>query len=118
MANIKKKVDESWTKSQNPNMFGGCPVVDNTGKIISVEVAAYGFVAEFFESEEIQTRLIEAFRKNNIEFTGKKDEDLDDSIKNNVAEFPSEPDVPIFLLAAYPLQSYFSKLIRYQFPLG
>ena len=47
MANIKKKVDESWTKSQNPNMFGGCPVLDNTGKIISVEVAAYGFVAEF-----------------------------------------------------------------------
>ena len=102
MTNIKKKVDESWTKSQNPNMFGGCPVVDNTGKIISVEVAAYGFVAEFFESEEIQTRLIEAFRKNNIEFTGKKDEELDDGIKNNVAEFPPEPDVPIFLLNSYP----------------
>ena len=113
MANIKKKVDESWTKSQNPNMFGCCPVADNTGKIISVEAAAYGFVAEFFESKEIQTRLIEAFRKNNIEFTGKKDADLDDSIKNNVAEFPPEPDVPIFLLAAYPLQSYFSKVIRY-----
>ena len=112
MTNIKKKVDESWTKSQNPNMFGGCPVVANTGKIISVEVAAYGFVAEFFESEEIQTRLIEAFRKNNIEFTGKKDEELDDGIKNNVAEFPPEPDVPIFLLNSYPLQSYFSKLIR------
>ena len=66
MTNIKKKVDESWTKSQNPNMFGGCPVVDNRGKIISVEVAAYGFVAEFFESEEIQTQPIEAFRKKNI----------------------------------------------------
>ena len=50
-------------------MFGGCPVVDNTGKIIYVEISAFGFVAEFFESEEIQTRLIEAFRKNNIEFT-------------------------------------------------
>ena len=69
MVNIKKKVNESWTKSQNPNMFGGCPVVYNTGKIISVEISAFGFVAEFFESEEIQTRLIEAFRKNNIEFT-------------------------------------------------
>ena len=112
MVNIKKKVNESWTKSQNPNMFGGCPVVDNTGKIISVEISAFGFVAEFFESEEIQTRLIEAFRKNNIEFTGKKDEDLDDGIKHNVAEFPPEPDVPIFLLGSYPLQSYFSKLIR------
>ena len=99
MVNIKKKVNESWTKSQNPNMFGGCPVLDNTGKIISVEVSAFGFVAEFFESEEIQTRLIEAFRKNNIEFTGKKDEDLDDDgIKDNVDEFPPELDVPIFLL--------------------
>ena len=57
------------------------------------------YLAEFFESEEIQTRLIEAFRKNNIEFTGKKDEDLDDDgIKDNVAEFPPELDMPIFLL--------------------
>ena len=94
-------------------LFVGCPVLDNTGQIIYVEVSAYGFVAEFFESEKIQTRLIEAFRKNNIEFTGKKDEDLADGIKNNVAEFPPEPDVPIFLLNSYPLQSYFSKLIRY-----
>ena len=59
MTNIKWKEIKSWAKSQNPNMFGGCPVVDNTGKIISEEISAYGFVAEFFESEEIQTRLIE-----------------------------------------------------------
>ena len=59
MTNIKKKVNKSWAKSQNPNTFGGCPVVDNTGKIISAGIVAYGFVAEFFESEEIQTRLIE-----------------------------------------------------------
>ena len=64
---IKKKVNESWSKAQNPNLFGGGPVVDNSGKIISVEISAFGFVAEFFESEEIQTRLIEAFRKNNLE---------------------------------------------------
>ena len=63
MVNIKKKVNESWTKFQNPNTFGGCPVLDNTGKIISLEISAFGFVKEFFESEEIQTRLIEAFRK-------------------------------------------------------
>ena len=73
MVNIKKKVNENWTKSQNPNMFGGCPVVDNTGKIISVEISAFGYFAEFSESEEIQTCLIEAFRKN-MEFTGKMDE--------------------------------------------
>ena len=112
---IKKKVNESWSKAQNPNLFGGGPVVDNSGKIISVEISAFGFVAEFFESEEIQTRLIEAFRKNNLEFTGKNEDDLEDGIKQDVAEFPPEPDVPIFLLKAYPLQSYFSKLIRYTF---
>ena len=51
--------------------------------------------------------------KNNIEFIGKKDKDLiDDAIKHNVAEFPPDPDVPIFLLNSYPLQSYFWKLIR------
>ena len=60
---------DGWTKSQNPKMFGGCTVLDNTGKIISVEISAFGFVAEFFEGEEIQTRLIEAFRKNNIVVT-------------------------------------------------
>ena len=92
-------------------MFGDCPVVDNTGKIISVEIAVYGFVAEFL-SEKIQTQLIEAFRRNNLEFTGKKDEDFNDGIKNNVAEFPPESDVPIFLLGSYLLQSYFSKLVR------
>ena len=110
---IRRKVKESWSKAQNPNLFGGGPVVDNSGKIISVDISAFGFVAEFFESEEIQTRLIEAFRKNNLEFSGKKEDDLDDGIKDHVAEFPPEPDVPIFLLNSYPLQSYFSKLIRY-----
>ena len=70
------------------HMFGGCPVVNNTGKIINVEIGAYEFVAEFFE--EIQTRIIRAFRRNNLKLTGKKDEDLDDGIKNNVAEFPPE----------------------------
>ena len=59
-------MNKSWAKSQNPNMFGGCPVVDNTGKIISVEIAAYGFVAEFFESKKIQTQRIEVFRRNNL----------------------------------------------------
>ena len=49
---IKKKVNESWSKAQNPNLFGGGPVVDNSGKIISVDISAFGFVAEFFESEE------------------------------------------------------------------
>ena len=77
----KKNVNKSWAKSQNPNMFGGCPVVDNTGKIISVEIAAYGFIAEFFESKKIQTQRIEVFRRNNLESTGKKYEDLNDGIK-------------------------------------
>ena len=41
-------MNESWSKAQNPNLFGGGPVVDNSGKIISVEISAFGFVAEFF----------------------------------------------------------------------
>ena len=39
MVNIKKKVNEYWTKFQNPNMFGGCPVLDNTGKIAKLSLA-------------------------------------------------------------------------------
>ena len=113
MGAIREKVNESWSKAQNPNLFGGGPVVDNSGKIISVDISAFGFVAEFFESDEIQTRLIEAFRKNNLEFTGKKKDDLEDGINDHVTEFPPEQDVPIILLNSYPLQLYFSKLISY-----
>ena len=35
---IRKEVNESWSKAQNPNLFGGGPVVDNSGKIISVDI--------------------------------------------------------------------------------
>ena len=42
-------MNESWSKAQNPNLFGGGPVVDNSGKNISVEISAFGFVAEFFK---------------------------------------------------------------------
>ena len=68
-------------------------------------------MSELFKSEEIQTRLIEALRKNNLEFTGKKEDTLEDGIKQHVAKFPPEPDVPIFLLNSSPLQSHFSKFI-------
>ena len=112
MEAIRKKVQESWSKSQNPNMFGACPVVDNSGKIISLEIASFGFLAEFFESEEVQKGLIEACRRNNLEFTGHDEEDLTEGIKDSVDAFPPEPEVPIFLLKSYPLQSYFSQLIR------
>ena len=81
------KVNESWSKAQNPNLFGGGPVVNNSGKIISVDIPALGSVAEFFESEEIQTRLIEAFRRNNLEFTGKKEEELDDGIEQQESNY-------------------------------
>ena len=112
MGAIRKKVQESWSKSQNPNMFGGCPVIDNTGKIISLEIASFGFLAEFFEQEDIQRRLIEACRQNNLEFTGHDEDDLSDGIKDSVEAFLPEPELPIYLLKSYPLQSYFSQLIR------
>ena len=35
---IRKKVSKSWSKAQNPNLFGGGPVVDNSGKIILVDI--------------------------------------------------------------------------------
>ena len=112
MGAIRKKVQESWSKSRNPNMFGGCPLIDNTGKIISLEIASFGFLAEFFEQEDIQRRLIEACRQNNLEFTGHDKDDLSDGIKDSVEAFPPEPELPIYLLKSYPLQSYFSQLIR------
>ena len=58
MTNIKQKVNKNCAKSQNAYMFGGFPVFDNTGKIISMQIAAYGFVGDFFEIKEIQTRLL------------------------------------------------------------
>ena len=39
MTNIKKKVNKSWAKSQNPNTFGGCPVIDNTGNKLGLSCA-------------------------------------------------------------------------------
>ena len=38
MGAIRKKVDDSWSKAQTPNVFGGGPVVDNSGKIILVDI--------------------------------------------------------------------------------
>ena len=112
MKAIRKNVKASWEKCHNPNMFGGYPVVDPNGKIISIEVAAYGFVAEFFEEEDIQKRLIEAFRKNTLNFGGYEKEDLEKSIKENVESLAPEPPLPIFLMKSYPLQSYLSQLTR------
>ena len=55
MNTIKMKVNESWSKGQNPNLFGGGLVVDNSGKIISVEISAFNFVAKFFERDPDKT---------------------------------------------------------------
>ena len=40
---IRKKVNESWSKVQNPNLFGGGPIVGRSWKIISVDISAFGF---------------------------------------------------------------------------
>ena len=112
MPGIRKNVTASWEKSKDPNLFGGCPVTGPTGRIVKIDVAAFGFVAEFFEQEDIQIRLIEAFRKNNLHFQGFEKEVLENSIKEGVDAFPPQPKVPIFLLKSYGLQSYLSQLIR------
>ena len=43
---IEKNVEDAWKKHQNPNHFGGWPVVDAQGKIISISITAYGHVAK------------------------------------------------------------------------
>ena len=94
--NLKKNVDEAWNKNKNPNLFAGWPVTDPQGKIISVKIAAYGHVAKLFEKPSLQRKLEKAFRRNNADFTGLDDEDLDESIKNSVGSQVPEPPLPIF----------------------
>ena len=74
---IEKNVTEAWEKYQNPNIFGGGPVIDPQGKIVSLNIKAYGHVAAFFEQESVQRELREAVRKNNLEFAGYDQENVD-----------------------------------------
>ena len=71
---IAKNATEAWEKLQNPNCFGGGPVTDPQGKLISLNITAFGNLAKFFEEPDIQARLREAIRKNNLEFSGYKEE--------------------------------------------
>ena len=64
MKNMRKIVMEAWEKAGNPNFFGGSPVLDPSGRIISIEIHALGYVAKVFEEANIQEKLVEAFRKN------------------------------------------------------
>ena len=110
---IKKHVSDSWEKSQNPNLFGGGPVLDPSGRIVSMNVSAYGYVAEVFEDQYVHDKLMEAFRKNNIHFKGFTEEELvGKPIKKKVVTWPPQPPLPIFIMKSYPLQSYLSQLIR------
>ena len=87
--------------------------MDPTGKIIGIDVSAFGFVAEVFEDSYVQEKLLESFRKNNIHYNGLDDEEIDGSIKSSVESAAPKPDKPIFVLKAYAVQSYLSQLIRH-----
>ena len=113
MRSIKKIVTEAWEKNQNPNFFGGCPVLDPSGRIVSIDIQALGFVAEVFEDEYINDKLVEAFRKNNIHYRGHTEEDIAEPIKKKVETWPPKPKLPVFVMTAYEVQSYFSQLIRH-----
>ena len=63
---ITKNVKDAWEKLEYPNLFGGGPVMDPQGKLIYLNITAFGHVAAFFEDEEIQSTLREAIRKKNI----------------------------------------------------
>ena len=112
---IGKNVTDAWQKLKNPNMFGGGPITDPQGKIISLNIKAFGHIAKFFEEDDIQTRLIEACRKNNLDYSGFDEEDMEDTIKKKVESKLPEPPLHIFLMKAYPLQSYLSTVIRLVF---
>ena len=112
MKAVKKIVTEAWEKNQNPNFFGGAPVMDPSGRIVSIDIQALGFVAEVFEDEYVHDKLVEAFRKNNIHYRGYCEEDIPEPIKKKVEIWPPKPKLPVFAMKAYDLQSYFSQLIR------
>ena len=76
-----------------------------------MNIKAYGHVAAFFEQESVQRELREAVRKNNLEFAGYDQENVD--IKKKVEAKVPVPPKPIFVLTSYQLQSYLSTLIRY-----
>ena len=111
---IKREVSRSWQKFQNPNLFGGGPVLDPSGRIVALDIIAYGFVAEVFEDEYIHGKLIEAFNKNSEVFRKGSDyiRKLEAKVKKNVDYSPPKPPLPIFMMKSYNLQSYLSQLIR------
>ena len=109
---IQKNVKDSWEQNNNPNLFGGAPVLDPSGRIVTIEVHALGFVAKVFEDQYVHDKLIEAFRKNNIHYKGFSEEEIQGTIKKKVESWPPKPKHPIFVMKAYDIQSYFSQLIR------
>ena len=89
-------------------------MLDPTGRIVSLDIVAYGFVAEVFEDEYVHDRLMEAFKKNKEQFIlFDLAEQHEFRIKKKVESCPPKPLLPIFLMKSYNLQSYFSQLIRY-----
>ena len=62
--------------------------------------------------QAIQKRLEEAFRRNNLEYTGFEDQELETGIKKGIKSKVPEPPLPIFLMKSYALQSYLSTLMR------
>jgi len=44
---ITKNVKDAWEKLEYPNLFGGGPVMDPHGKLISLNITAFGHVAAF-----------------------------------------------------------------------
>ena len=98
---INKNAKDAWEKLEYPNLFGGGPVMDPQGKLISLNITAFGHVAAFFEEEETQNRLREAIRKNNIDYAGLSEEQNEIVIKKNSgfeAPTPSTTLVPSNIL--------------------
>ena len=56
-------IESAWEKDKNPNFFGGWPLLNTNGKIVSIKIAAFGHLAKVLAEEDIQRRLEEAIRK-------------------------------------------------------
>ena len=45
---ITKNAKGAWEKLEYPNLFGGGPVMDPQGKLISLNIMAFGHNSSFF----------------------------------------------------------------------
>ena len=56
LTSVKKNVADAWEKLEYPNLFEGGPIMYPQGRVVSLEITAFGHVAKFFEEDDVQIR--------------------------------------------------------------